>query len=404
MKKLLTLLVLLSFTLASHPQQIILDSIITHESWGGIWNTKFKYNSSGEMVMYSCRAGYTNYNEYIDSSWVYYLSPNKDSICRYFYFFNSDTTFRNTYVKNRLPNGNPSIEIRYDYYGPNIPYASTKVMYNYDSLNRVIGIGSYTSPLGGPWTWAGGIDVFYYGDDSTITLVYENGNPTPIKYYRNIYSNNYLIQKALFIKSLGTWVLYDLIHYTYQSSKLIKTTHFEGGMYTFLGFYGYDSLGNQTSFETTPLPGSKFVPTLKTYNYYPPYNTSTSWLPNKNLLQPEFFPGPEIPNINILTNIVEYTDSSGVWVKKSNIDFYYNFNVGVNSIVRTQNLKTYPNPTEGLVSIEGELDYVDVFNMTGQLMLTSKSNILNIEGFPNGIYILAVHKEGMINTTKIIKH
>jgi hypothetical protein len=73
-------------------------------------------------------------------------------------------------------------------------------------------------------------------------------------------------------------------------------------------------------------------------------------------------------------------------------------------------IKLYPNPTNGLITIEtnSSIKEVKVFNLAGQLLKT-ESNIqnaqttLNIEAFPTGIYFANVKTERGEKVFKIVK-
>ena len=69
-------------------------------------------------------------------------------------------------------------------------------------------------------------------------------------------------------------------------------------------------------------------------------------------------------------------------------------------------LKIYPNPTNGLIWIEGEVNYLLVLNLYGQRLreytnLVNKTS-LDLSGLPPGIYILKANKNGVISSHKIL--
>ena len=66
----------------------------------------------------------------------------------------------------------------------------------------------------------------------------------------------------------------------------------------------------------------------------------------------------------------------------------------------------YPNPTTGIVRIEGENAMeVQVFNALGQLVKTAQNaNEISLEGLPQGIYLLRVTtKDGKVFSDKVVK-
>jgi len=80
-----------------------------------------------------------------------------------------------------------------------------------------------------------------------------------------------------------------------------------------------------------------------------------------------------------------------------------NIYVGIKTYSSTLHL--YPNPANNVVHISGaDIANVKVFNNTGQLILNEyNTNIINISGLPNGIYILSIETStGNIIYKKII--
>jgi hypothetical protein len=69
-------------------------------------------------------------------------------------------------------------------------------------------------------------------------------------------------------------------------------------------------------------------------------------------------------------------------------------------------LKLHPNPTTGIVRIEGEKAVeAQVFNPLGQLVQTvQNTNAINLEGLPHGVYLLRVTMEdGKVFSDKVVK-
>jgi hypothetical protein len=69
--------------------------------------------------------------------------------------------------------------------------------------------------------------------------------------------------------------------------------------------------------------------------------------------------------------------------------------------------KLHPNPTTGLIAIEGEkATEVQVFNPLGQLVKTfQNTNKISLEGLPQGVYLLRVTTEdGKVFSEKVVKN
>jgi len=69
-------------------------------------------------------------------------------------------------------------------------------------------------------------------------------------------------------------------------------------------------------------------------------------------------------------------------------------------------IKAYPNPAANIIRIEGaEASEVEVFNALGQLVKTvQNTNEVNLEGLPQGVYLLRVTTEGgKVFSDKVVK-
>lgn len=69
------------------------------------------------------------------------------------------------------------------------------------------------------------------------------------------------------------------------------------------------------------------------------------------------------------------------------------------------NVDVYPNPTTDFINIKTEnFSKANLYNISGQLILTTQSQEINLHSLPSGIYVISVHLEnGLIITKKIIK-
>jgi hypothetical protein len=66
------------------------------------------------------------------------------------------------------------------------------------------------------------------------------------------------------------------------------------------------------------------------------------------------------------------------------------------------NLSIYPNPIKNTLNIKGTYTYLDVFDMFGKLILSSKyATSINVSTLANGIYMLNIHTEKGTKTQKI---
>lgn len=64
----------------------------------------------------------------------------------------------------------------------------------------------------------------------------------------------------------------------------------------------------------------------------------------------------------------------------------------------------YPNPTNGIIHIDNEISYVEIYNIVGQLVTESKENVIDLSKQEAGTYILKVITPSGVVTKQIIKN
>lgn len=91
----------------------------------------------------------------------------------------------------------------------------------------------------------------------------------------------------------------------------------------------------------------------------------------------------------------------------------YNYNLNLLSVqsLEENSFSIYPNPTNGLISIENKnfnsIQRIELFSSTGKLLLNTsfETNTLSLENFQSGIYLLKITSEnGSFETHKITKN
>lgn len=85
-----------------------------------------------------------------------------------------------------------------------------------------------------------------------------------------------------------------------------------------------------------------------------------------------------------------------------------NFGDMPNSIKKANNnmaVNVYPNPSKSIINVESAepITRIEIYNMNGQLLLSSNETSINIESLRSGIYILTAKNELGTITKKIIK-
>ena len=67
-------------------------------------------------------------------------------------------------------------------------------------------------------------------------------------------------------------------------------------------------------------------------------------------------------------------------------------------------LTLYPNPTTGILTIEGAKGTVAVYDIYGKLILSEKTNTLDISQAARGIYFVRVlDEQGKVYVAKVLK-
>ena len=68
-------------------------------------------------------------------------------------------------------------------------------------------------------------------------------------------------------------------------------------------------------------------------------------------------------------------------------------------------LSIYPNPTTGLLTIEGAEGTTGVYDIYGRLVFTTTTNTLDISPAADGIYLVrVVDEQGRVYSQKVFKH
>lgn len=68
------------------------------------------------------------------------------------------------------------------------------------------------------------------------------------------------------------------------------------------------------------------------------------------------------------------------------------------------NLSVYPNPTTGIVTVEGDgVKNVEVMDMAGRMVMTTNNSVVDMTNLSNGIYMIRINTEKGAFTQKIVK-
>lgn len=84
----------------------------------------------------------------------------------------------------------------------------------------------------------------------------------------------------------------------------------------------------------------------------------------------------------------------------------FNKIAGLNNINLENRISVYPNPIQNQLTIKGESGVVEIFDATGNLVLSAAHNyvsVLNVEPLAQGSYILKISNEQGVYSKKLIK-
>lgn len=78
--------------------------------------------------------------------------------------------------------------------------------------------------------------------------------------------------------------------------------------------------------------------------------------------------------------------------------------IGVDEIVNEQNFSLYPNPTSNWINVTTgfEIEKIQVKNILGEIIMTSKNHQLNLESLTNGIYFVEVYNKTKKYVKKVV--
>jgi len=78
--------------------------------------------------------------------------------------------------------------------------------------------------------------------------------------------------------------------------------------------------------------------------------------------------------------------------------------MGIDKIELTDQLDIYPNPTTGILTIEGVAGTTEVYNIYGELVATTLASTLDISNAAAGIYFVRViDDQRKVYVVKILK-
>jgi len=78
--------------------------------------------------------------------------------------------------------------------------------------------------------------------------------------------------------------------------------------------------------------------------------------------------------------------------------------LGLNNLATSSNIKVYPNPTNGKLTIDSKnFEGVEVYDVSGRLINMSELNTIDLEGQSKGLYLLKINANGTTQEFKVLK-
>ena len=77
----------------------------------------------------------------------------------------------------------------------------------------------------------------------------------------------------------------------------------------------------------------------------------------------------------------------------------------IDAVVVKANISIFPNPSSGIFQIESnqEINQIEVFNITGQVILSFNSNTIDLSNQPSGIYLIEIKTTDAVFVNKLVK-
>jgi hypothetical protein len=106
------------------------------------------------------------------------------------------------------------------------------------------------------------------------------------------------------------------------------------------------------------------------------------------------------------TTSIKVTASDGVSTNTYNVIFFVEGAVSSSQQLVNESVLAYPNPGNGnftVKAINNNIDNIEVFDLTGKMIYSTKNTTVNISDKPKGVYILKVKTSKSISTIRLIK-
>ena len=319
------------------------------------------------------------------------------------------------------------------------------ILYNYDANNINIGAEVFQKNSDNTWNKVSKSTLIYNSDNLVQSEIYTEldgntltndtkeeytynsdlsidrktnyawvSNQWQIDYIKDFqYSSGGVINEIL-MSTDGTSSSYDMKEiYTYNNNVLTKTEQYfrddnewESNPWekTEYSYYTDGNLKSKTDYEDSDRDGVWTIgPDKIEFTYDNNYTTDNLILPFMYYLEFEIIATPST-NHNKVTNFEIFDVSNSEWSSNGIYTYFYTDTTLSTNELNNINCKVYPNPTKDQVKFEiNDFEKITIYDISGKLILKTKSNIVNMKNIQSGVYLYKIHKDNKIINGKIIK-
>ncbi len=377
MKTTLLLITLLTVSVLNAQTQLLssideYDSSGNGSSWENSQGYNYEYDTNDNLI--STTSYYWNVGVWIESYKEIYTYNSNNKVLTSTYQFHDSNMFVNSFRTTYTYDGNNNVIVLLDETWIGSQWENDFILdLNYVGGNIDNGIGQ---------TWNGSAWV----NEDLTTLTYSNNRLEQLNYDewvngswvnsdREILSyntNNYIISNVIEVWNGSVYVEEESTNYTIDSNgnRLSETEIYNSQSYS--TNYTYDNTQLMSAFAHPFADKSGLDYIIEDFPYY-----------NKILSQEE--------DGNTSRTIHNY-DSALV--------------LSVDSVEDVKEFSIYPNPVKNVLEIQtlSTIDVVEVYNMLGKRVMTTKSTKINVEHLSDGIYtVKVIDNLGNKSIKKIIK-
>jgi len=385
MKKTITIILLLTINVF-YAQLQRLDNLMTSSE---TLKTVFNYDNNGNCLSTISQFRNSTNDDWTEGTNGLELSYNNNQIIS---IIKREESYRNkivfTYTNNVKTNAD---RFAYDW-NDNQWLQTGTVLYTYNSDGLII-------------EEVGAQDDVIASDGETLSF---NGSN---KYEYTYNSSNQNISKKHFEKNSTTnnqYVLRNEEIYAYNSdgllSSIIYTNEYNDEQdKTELTYDNNNNLVEKIYSELNITTSNWNYSSKDIYTYDNSIDVNDLLLPNSYILN-EYFENYNFNNKPTVLSSYQWNNNTNNWDEDGVINFNYTDTALSTNNIDIHNYTVYPNPTTNQVKFDiTDFDKIEIYDITGKLIIKTKTNIVNMENVPNGTYLYRIQKGNKTINGKIIK-